>query len=190
MLAAGVSLTIGKGPVDVRERVSRFGSARRRGNRPQIDKGPAGPGPGLVGRRFLENPVGNTREGRVGSTGDGRFSGATYPPTETCGRSPLAAPVVFLTGRSRERTRPRGRGRPGRRLGAADVLEAGTAGGLADRTAGGRNRSCGSAEVAPWIFDRSIRPAARTDKPAFSCTKSNRGGEIRTLDLLVPNQAR
>ena len=139
------------------------------------------PGPGLVGRRFLENPVGNTREGRVGSSLSLLISGGPYPPlikppetrakvawdlpatvgfcatppraeigpqkcsrisaprsrgrtawfssrltrraaplsrrpgcappppTETCGRSPLAAPVVFLTGRSREQTRPRGR---------------------------------------------------------------------------------
>ena len=135
---------------------------------------------------ILENPVGNGREGRVGSTGDGRFSGATYPPTETCGRSPLAAPVVFLTGRSRGRTRPGGR--PGRRPGTTDVLEAGTAAGLADRTAGGRNRGRGCPGVAQAISSRPRRPAARTEKPAFSCTKSNRGGEIRTLDLLVPNQ--
>ena len=112
------------------------------------------------------------------------------PPTKTCGRSPLAAPVVFLTGQSRGRTRPRGRGRPGRRLGAADVLEAGTAAGSADRTAGGRNRGRHSPGIAPAIFGRPGRPAARTKNPAFSCTKSNRGGEIRTLDLLVPNQAR
>jgi hypothetical protein len=55
-------------------------------------------------------------------------------------------------------------------------------------TAGPRNRSCGSAEVAPSVSRLPPQPAVRIEKTAFFCTKSNRGGEIRTLDLLVPNQ--
>ena len=149
----GLPLTIGKGPVDVRERVSRFAFARRRGNRPQIDKEPAGPVPvwsvgdswkirsetrakvawdlpATVG--FCATPpraeIGPQKCSRISAPRSrGRtawFSSrltrraaplsrrpgcAPPPPTETCGRSPLAAPVVFLTGRSREQTRPRGR---------------------------------------------------------------------------------
>ena len=52
-------------------------------------------------------------------------------------------------------------------------------------------------EIGPAVAPRAPRgfrdPAdcrLETEKPCISRAKSNRGGEIRTLDLLVPNQAR
>ncbi len=56
------------------------------------------------------------------------------------------------------------------------------------RSGGLRNRSCGSAGVAPSVFAdlRHFRFDRR--KSLFSRVKPNRGERIRTFDLLVPNQ--
>ena len=63
-------------------------------------------------------------------------------------------------------------------------------GAVSGRTADRRNRSCGSAEVAPNGFRDPTDWRFGCEKPFISRAKSSRGGGVRTHDLLVPNQAR
>jgi hypothetical protein len=64
----------------------------------------------------------------------------------------------------------------------------GARGAVSGRTADRRNRSCGSAEVAPSGFRDPADCRLETEKPCISRAKSSRGGGVRTHDLLVPNQ--
>jgi hypothetical protein len=68
------------------------------------------------------------------------------------------------------------------------VLEQLLAGRRNLRSGGLRNRSCGSAGVAPSVFADLRHSRFECGNALFSSLKPNRGERIRTFDLLVPNQ--
>ena len=81
--------------------------------------------------------------------------------------------------------------RRGRRssAGVLERLENALAGVRRGGLAGRRNRSCGSAGVAPSVFADLRHSRFECGNALFSSLKPNRGERIRTFDLLVPNQA-
>ena len=81
--------------------------------------------------------------------------------------------------------------RRGRRssAGVLERLEDALAGVRRGGLAGWRNRSCGSAGVAPSVSADLRHSRFEWGNASFSSVKPNRGERIRTFDLLVPNQA-